>query len=75
MNYYFTEVLKVSNDESRWALFWIMLTNGAGMALGGRFTDVMCNWLGTTNGRRSMVIAGMGLGAVFGLLGVHVSGL
>ena len=75
MNYYFTEVLKVSNEESRWALFWIMLTNGAGMALGGRFTDVMCNWLGTTNGRRAMVITGMGLGAVFGLIGVNVTGL
>ncbi|MEE3366622.1 MAG: MFS transporter [Planctomycetota bacterium] len=73
MNYYFTKVLKVSNEDSRWATFWVVLAMGAGMAIGGRCTDVLCNWLGTINGRRAIVITGMGLGAVFGILGVNVT--
>ena len=75
MNYYFTKVLEVSNEDSRWATFWVVLAMGAGMAAGGRCTDVLCNWLGTINGRRALVITGMGLGAVFGILGVSVTGL
>jgi MFS family permease len=75
MNYYFTKVLEVSNEDSRWATFWVVLAMGAGMALGGRGTDVLCHWLGTINGRRALVITGMGLGAVFGIVGVNVSGL
>ena len=75
MGYYFKEVLNVPNVEARWASFWIMLAMGAGMAIGGRCTDTMCKMLGPTNGRRVIIIAGMGLGAVFGVIGVNVTNL
>ncbi|MDX1967828.1 MAG: MFS transporter [Planctomycetaceae bacterium] len=74
MSYYFESVLHVPDIESRRAAFWIMLAQGAGMAIGGLSTDAVCRWLGTLPGRRSIVMTGMGLGAVFGLLGVSVSG-
>jgi ACS family D-galactonate transporter-like MFS transporter len=75
MGYYFKEVLNVPDVEARWASFWIMLAMGAGMAIGGRSTDAACGMLGTTRGRRAIVLTGMGLGAVFGLIAVNVSGL
>ena len=72
MGYYFKDVLQVPDVNARWASFWIMLSMGGGMVLGGRCTDLLCGWLGTAWGRRLMVIGGMGLGAVFGLIGVNV---
>jgi MFS transporter, ACS family, D-galactonate transporter len=75
MGYYFKEVLQVPAVEARWASFWIMLAMGAGMAIGGRSTDAVCGSLGTTRGRRAIVLTGMGLGAVFGLIAVNVDGL
>jgi ACS family glucarate transporter-like MFS transporter len=75
MGYYFKQVLEVPEVEARWASFWIMLAMGAGMAIGGRFTDVACESLGTMRGRRAVVLAGMGLGAVFGVIAVNVTGL
>ena len=72
MGYYFKDVLQVPDVDARWASFWIMLSMGGGMVLGGRCTDLLCGWLGTAWGRRLMVIGGMGLGAVFGLVGVNV---
>lgn len=73
MGYYFKEVLHVPDVEARWASFWIMLAQGAGMAVGGLSTDLVCHRLGTIRGRRAIVMVGMGLGAAFGLLGVNVS--
>lgn len=75
MGYYFKQVLQVPEVEARWASFWIMLAMGAGMAIGGRSTDVVCELLGTMRGRRAMVLTGMGLGAVFGVIAVNVTGL
>jgi MFS family permease len=75
MGYYFKEVLEVPDVEARWASFCIMLAMGAGMAIGGRATDVACESLGTARGRRAIVLTGMGLGAVFGLIAVNVTGL
>jgi ACS family glucarate transporter-like MFS transporter len=75
MGYYFKQVLEVPEVEARWASFWIMLAMGAGMAIGGRSTDVMCELLGTMRGRRAIVLTGMGLGAVFGVIAVNVTGL
>ena len=72
MGYYFKDVLDVPDVDARWASFWIMLAMGAGMAIGGRCTDIACGWLGTNSGRRAIVMTGMGLGAVFGLIGVNV---
>ena len=75
MGYYFKQVLHVPEVDARWASFWIMLAMGAGMAIGGRCTDVVCESLGTMRGRRAMVLTGMGLGAVFGVIAVNVTGL
>lgn len=74
MGYYFKEVLNVPDVDARWSQFWIMLAQGAGMAIGGLSTDAACKLLGTTRGRRGIVVTGMGLGALFGLLGVNVTG-
>lgn len=75
MSYYFNTVLHVPPVEARWVSFWIMLAQAAGMAIGGISTDFICRQLGTANGRRAIVISGMGLGACFGLLGVSVSSM
>ncbi|MFP6702815.1 MAG: MFS transporter [Planctomycetaceae bacterium] len=75
MGYYFKEVLQVPDVQARWASFWIMLAMGAGMAFGGQATDTCCRWLGTSAGRRLIVITGMCMGAVFGLIGVNIDGL
>jgi MFS family permease len=75
MGYYFKEVLQVPDVQARWASFWIMLAMGAGMAFGGQATDTCCRWLGIAAGRRLIVITGMGMGAVFGLIGVNIDGL
>ena len=74
MGYYFKEVLHVPDVDARWSQFWIMLAQGAGMAFGGLSTDVVCRFFGTTVGRRCIVMTGMGMGALFGLLGVNVTG-
>lgn len=74
MDYYFKSVLHVPDVDARWASFWIMLAQGAGMAIGGMSTDFVCQRLGTARGRRVIVMTGMGLGALFGLLGVNVTG-
>lgn len=74
MDYYFKSVLHVPDVEARWASFWIMLAMGAGMAIGGMATDVVCHQLGRARGRRAIVVFGMGMGAVFALLGVNVTG-
>lgn len=74
MDFYFKSILKVPDVEARWASFWIMLAMGAGMAIGGISTDVVCRRLGTARGRRAIVVVGMGFGAAFALLGVNVTG-
>ena len=74
MTYYFESVLKVPEIESRQSSFYIMLAQGAGMAVGGLSTDVVCRLLGTTRGRRCIVVTGMGLGAAFALCGIMVTG-
>jgi len=75
MSYYFNSVLHVPPVEARWISFWIMLAQAAGMAIGGITTDYVCRQLGTANGRRTIVITGMGLGACFGLMSVNASNL
>lgn len=74
MSYYFETVLKVPDVGSRQSAFYITLAQGAGMAIGGVSTDVICRLFGTTIGRRSIAMTGMSLGALFGLLGVWVTG-
>lgn len=72
MNYYFEKALELAPVDARWMSFWVMLAQGAGMAIGGISTDVACRRLGIPQGRRVIVMSGMGFGAVFGLLGVSV---
>ena len=43
--------------------------------MGGRCTDLLCGWLGTVWGRRLMVMGGMGLGALFAVVGVNIESL
>ena len=71
MGYYFEKVLHVPDDEARQASFYIFLAMGAGMAIGGLSTDIACKLFGTIRGRRSIVVIGMGLGALFALLAVN----
>lgn len=73
MNNYFADVLKVPDVESRRVSFYIALSQGAGMAIGGLAADVACRLLGTTPGRRSIVITGMGLSAVFALIATQLN--
>jgi MFS transporter, ACS family, D-galactonate transporter len=73
MSYYFENELHVPDVEARRVSFYIFLAMGAGMAIGGFSTDVACKLLGTTRGRRSIVMIGMGLGALFALLGVKMT--
>lgn len=74
MSHYFEKVLHVPDVEARLSAFYIMLAQGAGMAVGGFSNDLVCKWFGTTRGRRRIVLTGMGLGASFGLIGVSVQG-
>ena len=73
MDYYFKTVLHVPDVESRRASFYIFLAMGAGMAIGGFSTDVMCRLFGAIRGRRCIVMTGMGLGSLFALLGVNMT--
>ncbi|RLT12684.1 MAG: MFS transporter [Planctomycetota bacterium] len=72
LDYYFKMVLKVSDADSRRASFYIFLAMGAGMAIGGLSTGVLCKRLGTIRGRRCIVMTGLILGALFARLGVQM---
>jgi MFS family permease len=71
MNNYFSDVLHVPDVESRRVSFYIALSQGAGMAIGGVAADVACRLLGTTAGRRGIVLTGLGLSALFALIAVQ----
>ena len=73
MNNYFEDVLKVPDVESRRVSFFIALSQGAGMAIGGLAADVACRWCGTTIGRRGIVLTGMGLSALLALIATQLA--
>ena len=73
LDYYFKTELKVSDADSRRASFYIFLAMGAGMAIGGLSTGVMCKLFGTSRGRRCIVMIGLILGALFARLGVQMN--
>ena len=75
LGYYFKEILEIPPIQARWTNTWIMLTMGVGMAVGGRLTDLASHRWGVIRGRRTVVIVGMGLGAVLGLAGVGASSI
>jgi MFS family permease len=72
MDYYLKDVLHVDKVNARNDSFWITLAQGAGMVLGGLCTDTICRWIGVAQGRRVIVITGMGMGAVGALIAVSV---
>jgi MFS family permease len=72
LDYYLKDVLGVATVEARNDSFWITLTQGAGMVLGGLCTDNICRWIGVARGRRVVVIVGMGMGAMGALVAVLV---
>lgn len=74
MSHYFTTVLHVPAVESRRATFYIFLAMGAGMAIGGLSTDAVCRVLGISLSRRSIMMTGMTLAALFGVLALNVDG-
>jgi sugar phosphate permease len=73
IEYYFSQVLKLPNAESRQAAFLITMAMAAGMAGGGWASDRLCRWLGFGSGCRVMALVGMCFSAGFSLLGVSVS--
>ena len=75
LGYYFKEILEIPPVQARWTNTWIMLTMGVGMAVGGPLTDLASHRWGVVRGRRTVVIVGMGLGAILGLAGVGASSI
>jgi len=70
VEYYFTKELKLPASESREAAFIITMAMAAGMAAGGWVSDAICRRLGLRWGSRLMAFVGMGLSAIFCLLGI-----
>lgn len=70
IEYYFKKTLKLPESESRWAAFTVTMAMAVGMAVGGYGTDYLCRRFGRRWGCRGMALAGMGLSALFGWLGV-----
>jgi MFS family permease len=73
LGYYFKEVMNLPTVESRNLTMYIMLAMGAGMAIGGLGTDLFCRLFGTIAGRRTIVMAGMCLAALFALTAVQLT--
>jgi sugar phosphate permease len=73
IEFYFNEVLKVSPVESRQAAFIITMAMAVGMGVGGWLADLLCRLLGRQWGSRLLVLVGMGLCALFSLMGVRTA--
>ena len=67
---YFQEVLKLPVTASRNAAFSVMFAMAVGMGLGGVLSDGLCARLGRRRGFQMTAIVGMGLGMLFGWLGI-----
>jgi MFS family permease len=65
MYYYFGEVLHMGAAESARYTTFLFLTEGAIMPLGGFASDRLTRLYGLNFGRKSVLIAGLSLGAVF----------
>jgi MFS family permease len=70
IEHYFEKVLNLPKTASREAASMVTLAMAVGMAVGGWGADRLCQWLGHRTGRRLVALVGMGLCAVFSLLGV-----
>jgi MFS family permease len=69
MYYYFGEVLHMGAAESARYTTFLFLTEGAIMPLGGFASDRLTRLYGPNFGRKSVLIAGLSLGAVFTFAG------
>ena len=73
IEYYLKNTLQLPGEKSRAAAFTITIAMAIGMAVGGWGADRICAWLGHGTGRRLVAFAGMGLCAVFSLIGVRTT--
>ncbi|MBO0697355.1 MAG: MFS transporter [Zavarzinella sp.] len=73
IEYYFKNTLGLPGESSRAAAFTITMAMAVGMAAGGWGADRLCRRLGHAIGRRLVAVVGMGLCAVFSLLGVRTT--
>jgi ACS family D-galactonate transporter-like MFS transporter len=73
VEYYFGEVLKLPDSESRSASFIVMLSMAAGMAGGGWVADRLGRRFGFRRGCQVVGIAGMGASAGLSLLGLTMA--
>jgi MFS family permease len=73
IEYYFGNVLKLPDSESRQAAFIVSIAMAIGMVTGGWVSDRLCHWLGFNSGARLIAIVGMGLSAGFCRLGVSMT--
>ncbi len=71
IEYYFKTELKLPSSQSREAAFIVTMAMAVGMACGGWISDWLCRSLGHGMGCRVMAIGGMGLCALFSMLGVN----
>lgn len=70
IEFYFKNVLNVSSVKSRDAAFAITLAMAAGMFLGGMLADRLSRRLGHRRSCRAVALTGMGLTALFSLIGL-----
>jgi MFS family permease len=73
VQFYFSDVLKLSKKASRDGAFVVSMAMAVGMLCGGWCADRLCRWLGHCRGARTMVFAGMGSAVAFSLLGLAAS--
>lgn len=71
MSYYFEKVLHVPAADSRQYSFFITLSQGFGMFIGGVGNDLICRSMGLARGRRLFMVGGMGLCALLTLVAVN----
>jgi len=70
MDFYFSTELKLPASQTQAASFTVLISMAVGMAIGGRCSDFLCEQFGVGQGRRLTAFFGMGLSALFGLLGM-----
>ena len=73
VEYYFGEILKLPDSESRRAAFNVMLAMAAGMAGGGWVADRLSRRFGFRRGCQVVGIVGMGASAGLSLLGLTMA--
>ena len=73
VEYYFSQVLRLPDSESRQAAFVVAMAMAVGMAVGGWVADGLCRRLGFGGGCQVVALGGMGLSAGLSLLGVRVA--